>query len=113
MREIAAIVAGTGFEGRDQLIRMRCKQGAAVDLVREPANAHDPNAIAVYLHSTGLFGLIKRRDHIGYVKASRAAGMANKLDSGSMKVLRCFVASFYAPENDKIPRVSLTIQVHP
>ena len=112
MKEIAAIVAGTGFEGRNHIIRARCKVNAKIDLQRESNNSHDPNAIAVYLHSTSMFGLLKRREHIGYIKADRAAKLAPKIDSGALQVTGCYVTSFYAPESENIPRVSITIQTN-
>jgi hypothetical protein len=113
MRAISAIVAGTGFDNRARLIRAHCKVNPPVTLQREPNNSHDSNAIAVYLHTSFLFGLLKSRAHIGYVKASRASSMAPKIDSGELRVVGCVVASFFAPPDLEHPRVSLTIQVEP
>ncbi|MFP4462997.1 MAG: HIRAN domain-containing protein, partial [Guyparkeria sp.] len=53
----SAIVAGTGFEGRAPIIRRHCKVGAPVFLVRERANKHDENAVAVYMPVPRFFGL--------------------------------------------------------
>lgn len=52
----------------------RFTPGAAVRLVREPDNVHDPSAIAVYAQ-TG-------RSQVGYVPASQAKRLAPLLDSG-------------------------------
>lgn len=112
MREIAAVVAGTGFEGRAAVIAARCKEGAKVDLVREPDNEFDPNAIAVFMHGTRLFGLVKTREKIGFIKAPRAQGLAEKMDSGQIRILGAHVRSFYAPADMKVPRVSLVLQVN-
>lgn len=113
MRKISAIVAGTGFDNRAAVIRSRCKVGANVSLRREPDNKHDSNAIAVYLHTSSLFGLLKGRAHIGYIKSERAAKMAPKIDSGELRIVGCVVASFFAPSDKEHPRVSLTVQVEP
>jgi hypothetical protein len=111
MREIPVVVAGTGFEGRAAIIAARCKEGARVDLVREPANQFDQNAIAVYLHGSRMFGLLKSRDHIGYIQAARAKGLVKKMDLGQIQILGAYVRTFYAPPTEKIPRVSLVLQV--
>lgn len=111
MREIPSIVAGTNFDGRAQIIRARCKVGSKIELVREPDNKFDPNAIAVYLHGKRLFGMVETREQIGYIKAGRAEGLAEKIDSGAITVVGAFVKSFHAPPEEHVPRVSLTIQL--
>jgi hypothetical protein len=106
------IVAGTGFEGRAAVIRRYCHTGQSVELRREPNNPHDPNAIAVYLESPVLFGLLgKRRRQIGYVKAPAADGLAKRMDEGLNIVAK--VASFYSPVGRDHPRVSLTLEYEP
>ncbi len=103
-----AIVAGTGFEGRDKIIKAHCKEGAGIKLKREPHNKYDPNAIAVYMEAPVLFGLLGQRfKQIGYVKSNSAESLATKMDSG-MK-LTAVVASFYAPPDREHPRVSIEI----
>lgn len=111
IKEISAVVAGTGFEGRAAIISSRCKEGASVDLVREPHNQFDANAIAVYMHGSRLFGLLKTREKIGYIKATRAENLAQKMDDGSIKIVKAQVRSFHAPSTVKVPRVSLTVVV--
>lgn len=114
MREISATVAGITIGARLPLLKKHCHVKAAVELAREPANTHDPNAIAVYLLSSGLFGLGKRRDQIGYIKAGTAKHMAPKLDRGVMKIQRGYVQSFYLPQDaddDRLPYVSLCLEV--
>jgi single-stranded-DNA-specific exonuclease len=64
-------VVGVTFEGRQDLIA-GLVPGQELELVREPANAHDPNAIAVH------YG----RLHIGYVKKAIAARIAPNIDAG-------------------------------
>jgi hypothetical protein len=110
-KTIAAVVAGTGFEGRERTIRRWCGEGSQVELRREPNNRHDPNAIGVWLHCRLLFGLYKPWLQIGYVRAARAVRLAERLDDGSITVTRAFVRSFYAPAGRDHPRVSLTIEV--
>ncbi len=79
-----------------------------VELVREPQNKHDPNAIAVVLIVPFLL-FFKRRAMIGYIKASRAEKLAETMDAGTK--VAASVASFYAPEDRDHPRVSLDIEV--
>lgn len=52
---------------------LQCDPGAVVELVREPDNPHDPNAIAAKLGAQTL----------GYVAASDAAELAPVMDAGS------------------------------
>lgn len=103
-----AIVAGTGFEGREKLIRSHCKEGRTVRLVREPANKFDENAIAVYLEVPKMFGLLGDKEiQIGYIKASTAKSLAKKMDDGIE--LSASVVSFYAPKDKEFPRVTIEV----
>ena len=103
-----AIVAGTGFEGRPSIIRRYCREGQLVELRREPNNRYDPDAIAVYIETPILFGLLgRKRRQIGYIKASAADGLAKLMDDGLNVDAR--VASFYAPPGKDHPRVSLEL----
>ncbi|MCW8917162.1 MAG: HIRAN domain-containing protein [Magnetovibrio sp.] len=103
-----SIVAGTGFEGRAQIIRKHCKEGLFVQLIREPNNPHDPNAIAVHLSVPKFFGLMGQTSKkIGYIKASTAKSLAKKMDAGM--AVRARIKSFYAPSGKDIPRVSLRL----
>ena len=52
-----AIVSGTGFDGRDKIIKAHCKDGMKVILKRDPMNEYDENAISVFLEIPRLFGL--------------------------------------------------------
>lgn len=104
-----AIVAGTGFEGRAGIIRKHCKNGMPVQLRREPRNPHDPNAIAVFISTPRLFGLLGQSNtQIGYIKAAAAKGLAAKIDAGTE--VSGFVKSFYAPDDADHPRVSLRLE---
>ena len=104
-----AIVAGTGFEGRAEIIRKHVKNGMPVLLLREPTNPHDPNAIAVLISVPRMFGLLGNSQvQIGYIKASAAKGLAAKMDSGTK--VTGYVNSFYAPGGIEHPRVSLRLE---
>lgn len=105
---IRAIVAGTGFEKRDQYIRRFAKEGMPVVLRREPDNQFDANAIAVDMLVNRWYTLFKEVPvHIGYIKKSRAASMSKQIDVGG-KVLSAYVESMYMERNH--PRVSLVIE---
>nr|WP_145546402.1 HIRAN domain-containing protein [Variovorax boronicumulans] len=112
IKTYAAIVAGTGHEGRAPRIRAFCRQGASVRLKREPMNQHDRNAIAVYARLHLLWGLWRPWHHIGYIKADRAASWAPKMDSGELTFVSAVVDSLYAPVGQDHPRVSLRVTFH-
>jgi hypothetical protein len=103
-----AIVAGTGFEGRDKIIRKHCRAGVPVFLRRDPSNKHDPNAVAVLLDVPrvgGLFG--STRKQIGFIKAHTAKSLSKRLDQG--EEIKGSVKSLYAPEGRDFPRVTVEL----
>lgn len=113
---ISAIVAGTGFlnedgESRAAIIRRRCRDGAPVDLERDPRNTHDPSAIRVYLTGgsrLSRFLLGGQKAQIGFLKAPLAARLAPLMDRGV--TVTAEVSSFFAPEDMDHPRVSLELR---
>jgi single-stranded-DNA-specific exonuclease len=64
-------IVGVTFEGRQDVIA-GLQPGAELDLVRQPQNAFDPNAVAVH------FGRLQ----IGFVKKAIAARIAPNMDAG-------------------------------
>jgi hypothetical protein len=103
-----AIVAGTGFEGRDKIIKSYCKEGMTVILKRDPTNEHDSNAISVFLEIPRLFGLFgKSQKNIGFIKSTTAKALAKKMDNGVE--IKAKVASFWAPSDIDFPRVSIEV----
>lgn len=109
IKTYAAIVAGTGFEGRAPRIRAFCREGTSVRLQREPNNQYDSDAIAVHAQFRIFWGLWKPWHQIGYVKADRAAGWAPKMDSGDFRFITGEVSSVHAPIGRDHPRVSLRV----
>lgn len=65
-------IAGVSFEGRQDIIG-GLHAGTALDLVRQPDNLHDANAIAVR------YGAL----HLGYVRKGIAAHLAPAIDAGA------------------------------
>jgi hypothetical protein len=103
-----AIVTGTGFEGRDEIIRKHCNQNSKVTLIRQLHNSHDPNAIAVHIEVPVLFGLLgKASKQIGFIKASSAKSIAKKMDAGVK--IHASMVSIYAPDGINHPRVTVEI----
>ncbi len=102
-RTIEAIVAGTGFEGRAELIRDNVEKGMTVILHRDPDNEHDENAIEVLIP----YGSHGRLEQIGFLKKKRANSLSKIMDSGV--TVKAKVNSFYALDKTKHPRISLTI----
>ncbi len=104
-----AIVAGTGFEGRAEIIRRHVRPGMTAHLIREPSHPHDPNAVAVIIHVPRLFGLFGQRPaQIGYIKSAAAKSVAKKMDAGTK--ITGSITSFYAPDGMEHPRVSLRLE---
>jgi len=64
-------IVGVTFEGRQDLIA-GLQPGAELELVRQPENAYDPNAVAVH------FGRLQ----LGFVKKEIAARIAPNIDAG-------------------------------
>jgi len=106
--EYQAIVAGTGFEGRERRIRAYAKPGMPVELKREPQNEYDPHAIAVYLRVKKWYTLFREVPiQIGYVKKSRAQSLSKRLDEGG-RILTSHIVSMHLAQ--KHPRVSINIK---
>ena len=103
-----AVLAGTAFEGRQDIIRSHCQDGMPVVLEREPANPHDPNAVAVFIKVSRFGGLLGTSlKQIGFIKANTAKSLAKAMDSG-MRVTG-HVKSFWAPDDREFPRVKVEI----
>ena len=106
-----ANVAGTGNRNSDgssrrKIIRRFVHENMRVTLRREP---HDINAVAVYVSAPRLFGLLGTTlKQIGYLKASAAISIANKMDEGESLTGR--VGSYYLPPGKDHPRVSLVLK---
>jgi len=78
-------LVGMKYRPPADLLVPQIPTGTEVLLVREPGNAHDPNAIAVYLH-------------LGYIKATQAFEIAERIDMSQdalAKVKGRFVANFW------------------
>ena len=101
-------VAGTGFEGREKVIRSSCKLGRSIDLIREPGNEYDSNAIAVYVIAPVLFGILgTKKKKIGYIASDAAEKMALKIDNGTE--YSCTISNMYAPEGRAVPKVTIEV----
>ncbi len=103
-----AVVAGTGFEGREKIVQKHCREGMEVVLKRDPKNKYDTNAVAVFLKVPRIGGLLgSSLIQIGHIKANTAKSLAKAMDSGSE--VTGTVKSFWAPEDREHPRVTLEI----
>lgn len=109
IKTFRAVLAGTGYEGRAEVIRRMGRKGSKLRLVREPANEHDANAIRVDLECRFLFGLLKLYRHIGYIQASRSARIAGKIDSGERRITGAEIVNMYAPPDQLFPDVTAEV----
>ena len=73
-------VVGVTFEGRQEYVK-QCREGQALDLVRDKFNPYDQNAIAVYAGN----------HQVGFISKEIAAKMATQMDSG--KLYTCEVST--------------------
>ena len=79
-------------ESRYQSALLWCDPGSSVELVREPDNPHDANAIAV---KSG-------KDTLGYIAAGEASELAPLLDAGDKPVARIHEIRGCLPEYPSI-----------
>ncbi len=85
-RKIEARITGTSRDNddgtsRQAAIRKFCKVGVPIQLIREPKNKFDKNAIGVWVHGkTLLFG--EHNYQLGYIAADQAATLAPAMDAG-------------------------------
>lgn len=96
-------VAGTGYEGRDRIIRVYVKPGMTVYLVRDKNNPYDRNAVAVCIYTPKFlwFGGLKQ---IGFIDKQRAVKLAKRIDSGEN--IHAWVHSMYT--DMRFPRVTIS-----
>lgn len=74
MSEYTAFLRGNNFRGIDEKVAFKnLEEGVFLDLVREPTNAFDQNAIMVM--QDGL--------HLGYVAKEVAIDLAEEMDAGT------------------------------
>jgi len=95
-------VAGAGAHHADALQSEAASPGRELELRRDPANPHDPNAIAVFPAGGG--------EQLGWVPRELAAELAPELDAGrswAAVVLRERRAS------PRDPRTGLTMMLAP
>ena len=88
-------IAGFQFHQGDA-IWPRLTVGAALKLVREPNNTHDPDAVAVYFQG----------DQLGYVPRAENSAIAGMLDRG--ETLEASISKLVV-EDDPWQRVRFTV----
>lgn len=98
-------VVGTGFEGRNKIIRKHCHTGMDVQLRREPHNPHDPNAVSVWISVQGFLGAKSKQ--IGYLKSSHAKRISEVLDANHS--LWAQIDEIYAPDGRDHPDIKLNV----
>lgn len=80
--KVAGVTANNSDgRSRQNYIRAFCKPGMAVTLVREPNNAYDKNAVAVWIKIRSLI-FFTANVQIGYLKAEVAEEIARYIDKG-------------------------------
>lgn len=96
-------VVGVGFrmkhDVRVALAGIIKKNPLRVDLMREPDNEYDPNAIAVYISDSKAGALDGH--HLGYLARSVSEVLAPKLDAGKVVVEGGLLTHLYPKQGDK------------
>lgn len=98
-------VTQTNADGgsRQAAIRRHCRDGAPLQLTREPDNPHDPNAIAV--RCAGV--------QIGYLSAELTEEYANDIDTGAIKLHARVKQVTGGTRGKKHLGVNIILAVHP
>lgn len=90
-------IAGVSFEGRQDVLA-GLREGAGLELRREPKNEYDPNAVAVF------YGTLQ----LGYIKRGIAAHIAPVIDGGER--YRARIASLTGGGADKNRGVNIFVE---
>lgn len=67
-------IVGMKYRGTEKFVRA-LPSGEVLDLLREPTNQHDPNAVQVWAHG----------QHVGYIKGTQAVDLARWMDSDAVR----------------------------
>lgn len=107
-RTYSAVVAGTALGGRSELIKAFARSGAEVQLRRNAASKH-PDAIGVWLRCRRFWGLWRTWAHIGFIQREGDDRWAERIDAGSLRVVKAWVHSAHAPLEHRTPKVLLRV----
>ncbi len=91
MKQIYTMV-GMKFRGTEAIVAAMMA-GESLTLQREPNNAHDPNAVAVYSGEL----------HVAYVKGTEARALALQMDGAGQKS----IPGIFAVSADRWPMVEV------
>ncbi len=89
---------------RQDIIRKHCRDGMAIELVAEPGNKYDPNAIGVWVPA----GLLSSEMKLGYLQSGLAADLAGDVQAG--KALRGRILQLTGGGRDKNCGVNIEIE---
>jgi hypothetical protein len=103
-------VVGASLGDRGKLVRAFAHKGTEVQLRRLGSGAHS-RGIGVWVRCVRFWGLWKTWAHIGFVVPDRAEPWAPEMDSGSIRVVKAWVHSNYAPLEEELPKVSVRVVV--
>lgn len=79
-----------------KMLAQHCTQGPIeVEIVREPMNVHDENALKVILLSTPYKGM-----HVGYVSRHTAVSLSPALDEKRATVVEAHITDIRAEDGD-------------
>src|SRR5271157_3920989 len=72
---------------RQKLIRKYCRAGKSLEIIPEPKNRHDRNALGLWVKGRGFF-FLSTHHHVGYVSSELAAELKPELKKGAILTAR-------------------------
>lgn len=103
-------VVGASFGDRARLIKAFAHKGAEVQL-RQLGGGHQAQGLGVWVRCVRFWGLWKTWAHIGFVVPDPDDPWAPKIDAGTMRVVKAWVHSNFAPLEAELPKISLRVVV--
>lgn len=100
-------IVGVTFEGRQEVIKSKCKEGIELELRREPDNKYDKNAVAVCVSYDDDIDGTSGKEQIGYLNKDLAAEIAPLMDSGIG--YKCVIENITGGSNDMSYGVNVMI----
>lgn len=103
-------VVGASFGDRAKLIKAFAHKGAEVQL-RTLGSGQHTQGLGVWVRCVRFWGLWKTWAHIGFVVPDPDDPWAPKIEAGSLRVVKAWVHSNFAPLEAELPKISLRVVV--
>ena len=91
---------------RQKIISKFCKEGMPLELIPEPDNKHDSNAIGIWLALDGFFS--SNKYHLGYISEEIACRLSDDIQGG--KEVDVYIKNVTGGSGNKAFGVNITIE---